>query len=195
MKLRQITTLVIVALVLLAGCERKVEPPGAEERQAILKEAPKVFGTVDDHATLRGVEALYLGQSKDEALDKLGELCPKTMEYRAGEMGGNAWFRGCVFDEPRGPIQSMRVGFWPRVDDRVATLEVKRTDIALKAVRERFRDFADEITVDLPRAGILEMRSKKYQLMADVDEGAEGPTHITLGYTQGWADQLQKASK
>ncbi|QDG50016.1 hypothetical protein FIV42_04445 [Persicimonas caeni] len=183
---------VLLTTILLTACDNRVEPPSAEERQAILKDAPEVFATRDDHATLKGIETLYLGQPKDDALDALAEFCPKTMEYKGGDFAQNAWFRGCVFREPRGALISVRVGFWPKLDDQVATLEVKRTDVKLEAVRERFRDFVDEVTFDVPRAGILEMRSEKYQIHADIDEGADGPTHITMGYTQNWAEKLEK---
>lgn len=189
-RLNAIVLLLLVSLILPA-CDRKAEPPSPEERQAILQDAPSIFTRVDGNATLRGIENLYLGQSRDEALDELSEMCPRAMEYRTGEEKEKAWFRGCVFRQARGPIVSVRVGFWPRLDNRVSTLEVKRADIGLEAVRERFREFVDEVTVDLPRPGLLEMRAKKYQIMADIDEGAEGPTHITLGYTKKWADAQQ----
>ena len=180
----------IILAFLLPACDSKIDPPSVEQQEAILKNAPEIFSTRDGHATLRGIEALYLGQSKDEALEEIAKLCPDAMEYRTGEMSEKAWFRGCVLREPRGPIVSVRVGFWPRIGDRVATLEVKHTNIGLDAVRERFRDFADTVETDLPRPGILEMRAQKYQLMADIDEGAKGPSHITLGYTQEFANTL-----
>lgn len=187
-----ILSAVLLSAITLTACDNKLPPPSAEERQAILNDAPEVFATHDDHITLSGIETLYLGQSKGEALEALAAFCPKTMEYRGGEFAENAWFRGCVFREPIGPIVSLRVGFWPKLGDQVATLEIKRNDVKLDAVRERFRDFADEVTFDVPRAGILEMRSKKYQIHADIDEGADGPTHITLGFTQDWANGLRK---
>lgn len=188
----RILAILILATTALAACDNKVPPPSAEERQAILEDAPEIFAAHDDHVTLDGIETIYLGQPKEEALEALGEYCPKTMEYRGGDFAKNAWFRGCVFREPRGAVVSVRVGFWPKLGDQVATLEVKRNDVKLDVVRERFRDFADDVTFDVPRAGILEMRTKKYQIHADIDEGAEGPTHITLGYTQDWAKELEK---
>jgi hypothetical protein len=182
----------LLAAALLPACDRTVEPPSAEERETILKDAPEIFTTHGDNATFQGVESIYLGQPKDEALAALAEFCPKTMEYRGGRLSEEAWFRGCVFRKPEGPIVSVRVGFWPRLDDQVSTLEVKRTDIGLDATRERFREFADELTLDVPRPGMIEMRAQKYQMLADIDEGAEGPTHITFGYSRDWADELEK---
>lgn len=178
------------ATLLLTACDRKLPPPSEEEREAILQDAPEIIVTEDDRISLAGIDSLYLGQPNDEALAALAELCPKTMDYNTGEIGESASFRGCVFSEPKGEVRSVRVGFWPKIDDRLATLEVKRADIELEAVRERFRDFVDdELTVDLLRSGLLEMRSTKYQLMADTDDGPQGPTHITMGYSPKYVDE------
>ncbi len=178
------------ATLLLTACDRKLPPPSAEEREAILQDAPEIIVTDDERISLAGIESLYLGQPADEALEALDELCPKTMDYQTGEMGKSASFRGCVFSEPKGEVLSVRVGFWPKIDDRLATLEVKRSDIELDAVRERFRDFVDDdLSVDLLRSGLLEMRSTKYQLMADTDDGPQGPTHITMGYSPKYVDE------
>lgn len=190
--MKYILPALLLITLILSACERKVPPPGPEERQEILADAPEIFATKDDTATLRGIESLYLGQPKEDALEALGEFCPKTMEYRGGKLSKNAWFRGCVIPEPEGDITSIRVGFWPQLDDHVATLEIKRKDVELDQVRERFREFVDDVKVDLPHPGMLEMRGQKYQVLADIDEGAEGPAHITLGYTQEWAKELEK---
>lgn len=181
------------AIFLSAGCDRKLDPPSLEEQEAILADAPQPFVNDGDRLALAGIEELHLGQAGDEARERLGRLCPKTMEYRNGSEGDKAWFRGCIFSDPEGPNVSVRVGFWEKLDGRVATLETKRTDTTTAQVRERFRQLADargeELIVDLPREGILEMRTPKHQVMADIDDGAQGPTHITLGYAPSWAEE------
>jgi hypothetical protein len=190
--MKPILAALLLATALLSACDRTVPPPTAEEQQAILEDAPEIFATRGDNATLKGIETIYLGQPKDDALEALADFCPKTMEYRGGRLSDDAWFRGCVLREPKGPIVSIRVGFWPRLGDQVSTLEVKRNDIGIDAARERFRQFADEVIFDIPHPGMVEMRAPKYQMIADIDEGADGPTHITFGYSRKWAKQLEE---
>ncbi len=190
--MKRLLLAVFLPALALAACDRKLPPPSPEQQQAILKDAPPIFATEHDHATLRGLDGIFLGQDKKAALAKLRQLCPKTMEYHNGFLGGDATFQGCVFDKPRGPISSIRVGFWPRIGDKVATLEVKRDDIRLDQVRERFRQFAGKLSVDVPHPGMVEMRAQKYQIMADDDQGKNAPVHIAFGYTQKWGDKLEK---
>lgn len=189
-----ITLALLCALSALftAGCKRP-GPPSPKERAEILKGAPEIFvpETAERGPSFAGIGEIYLGQESDAALQELEKLCPKTMEYRAGDVGENAWFRGCVLKQPVGGILSVRVGFWPKLDERVATLDIKRDDITLGQARERFREFVDELRADYPHPGIVEMRGDKYQMMADIDEGADGPTHIALGYTHKWANSAR----
>lgn len=182
--------ILIAAAAVLAACEEKTPAPTAEERQQILADAPDLFVADDRRLSLEGVESFYLGQPKQQALEALEAFCPKTMDYRAGKEANDAWFRGCVLPEPREGIISVRVGFWPVLDERVATLEVQRTGVSLAAARERFRDLVDELIVDLHRPGIVEMRSHTYQMLADVDDGTAGPTHITVGFNPQRIDQI-----
>jgi hypothetical protein len=183
--------MLIAAAAVLAACEEKTPAPTPEERQDILADAPDLFVVDERGVTLEGVESFYLGQPKDQALEALQDFCPKTMDYRAGKEDKDAWFRGCVLPEARGSITSVRVGFWPVLDERVATLEVQRTGVSVAAARERFRDLVDELSVDLHRPGIVEMRSHTYQMLADVDDGTQAPTHITVGYNPQQVDQLE----
>jgi hypothetical protein len=192
--IRSILATLFVSTLALTACDRTVEPPSPEQRASILKGAPQVFATHDDHVTMAGIETIYLGQPKDAALEALAEFCPKTMEYRGGKLAEDAWFRGCVFQEPIGPIVSIRIGFWPRLGDQVSTLEVKRNDVRLDAVRERFRELVGDVTFDVPHPGMVEMRAQKFQMIADIDEGAQGPTHITFGYSRPWAKRLENES-
>jgi len=184
---------ILVALSLVA-CKPRDVAPTPEEHAAILKDAPELF--VPERGErgpgLAGIGDIYLGQDKDAALAELAKICPKTMEYRAGKAGEDAWFRGCVLksSEQHG-ILSVRVGFWPRIGDRVSTLDVKRDNITLEQARERFREIVPELKGEYPHPGLVEMHGEKYQMLADIDEGADGPTHVVVGYTKPWARTLE----
>jgi hypothetical protein len=188
-----ITPFIIAAAVALVGCDRAPVAPSPAEQAAILEGAPQVFVDGDETRgpSFVGIGDIYLGQPKEEALAQLAKICPTTMEYRAGESGGFAWFRGCVLEEPAGGLLSVRVGFWPELGDRVSTLDIKRSDVTLAETRERFRELVDQVIDEFPHPGLVEMRAKKYQMLADIDEGKDGPTHIAFGYTPKWADQMQ----
>ena len=180
-------------LLAVSACERPARAPSPEQHAALLADAPEIFlpEISEPHrdATLADIGEIYLGQDSESALLELEKLCPKTMEYRAGDVGENAWFRGCVLKKPVGGLLSVRVGFWPKLSDRVATLDIKRDDISLDQARERFREFATDLSADYPHPGLVEMRGEKYQMMANTDEGSDGPTHIAFGYTHKWANK------
>ena len=181
-----------VLLLTTVGCEQSPDRPSPEEVERILDGAPEVIRETDSGATLEGLEGIWLGQPQDDALDALAEMCPDTMEYRLQHTAEKAWFRGCEFDRPKGSIHSIRVGFWPSIGNRVATLEVKRDDVGLPVVRERFRKFTGGVRRDMVRSGYLEMRAERYQLLADRDEGKEGPTHITMGFSRSYAERFDE---
>jgi hypothetical protein len=176
---------------LLACKSEDKQPPSAEEVRQILEDQPAVFVETGAHYTLEGMEGIVLGQPKDDALAALEELCPRTFEYRAGKLGADAWFRGCEFDRPKNGVVSMRVGFWPKLDDRVATLEIKREGVSAPVASERFRQLVGGVNSEIVRSGYVQMRAEKYQMMADWDEGKEGPAHIATGFNP---DNLDKIS-
>lgn len=176
----------------LAGCHARDQAPGPAERAEILKGAPELFAapTTERGPAFADVDALYLGQSQEDALAHLEKLCPNPMDYRSGELGEGAWFRGCVLREPIAGVLSVRVGFWPKLGNRVSTLDIKRDDITLAQAREHFRTLlGDTLEAEHPHPGLVEMFGAQYQMMADIDEGPEGPTHIAFGYTHKWANR------
>lgn len=174
----------------LVACEADTEPPSPEQARQILEGQPQIFVEKDDHFTLEGLGDIAIGDSKPEALEELETICPKTMEYRVGKLGGDAWFRGCEFTKPRDGVVSVRVGFWPSLDDRVATLEVKREGLSAPVVSERFRQFVGGVQSETVRSGFVQMRAQTYQMMADWDEGKEGPAHIAAGFNPDNIDQI-----
>lgn len=187
--------IIVLAALSLLGCKPRDVAPTAEEHAAILKDAPELFVAEQGERGpgLVGIGAIYLGQPKDAALAELAKICPKTMEYRAGKAGEDAWFRGCVLKGGgQHGILSVRVGFWPRIGDRVSTLDIKRDNITLAQARERFREIVPELIGEYPHPGLVEMHGEKYQMIADIDDGADGPTHIVIGYTKPWARTLER---
>lgn len=186
-----VASLVAIAVIFgLAACKSEEKSPSADQVRQILEGQPEVFVESDPHYSLQGMDDIVLGQSKDEALAALEKLCPKTMEYRAGNLGGDAWFRGCEFNRPRDGVISMRVGFWPKLDDRVATLEIKREGLSAPVVSERFRQLVGGVNSEIVRSGFVQMRAEKYQMMADWDEGKEGPAHIATGFNPDNLDEI-----
>ncbi|AWV88239.1 hypothetical protein DFR33_101261 [Bradymonas sediminis] len=185
--------ILLTVAISLVACKPRDVAPTAEEHAAILKDAPELFvpEAGERGPGLVGIGNIYLGQEKDAALAELAKICPKTMEYRAGDAGENAWFRGCVLRKSKDGILSVRVGFWPRIGDRVSTLDIKRDDITLEQARERFRALVPEVTGEYPHPGVIEMRAEKYQMLADIDEGVDGPTHVAVGYSKPFARTLE----
>ncbi|MGM0556842.1 MAG: hypothetical protein ACQEVA_10735 [Myxococcota bacterium] len=175
----------------LAACKSEQKEPSADEARQILEGQPEIFVERGSHYSLQGMDGIVLGQPKDQALAALEELCPRTMEYRVGKFGGNAWFRGCEFNRPRDGIVSIRVGFWPKLDDRVATLEIKREGLSAPVVSERFRQLVGDVDSEIVRSGFVQMRAETYQMMADWDEGKQGPAHIATGFNPENLDKIE----
>lgn len=98
-------------------------------------------------------------------------------------MGSDAYFLGCRL-EGHETIESLRVGFWPDIGERVATLEYKRKTVPPPAVRQRYLAVVDEKDLEEtlePRS--IRIKSARYRLFADWDEGEDGPAHIVVGFS------------
>lgn len=176
--------LTVVAISLLVvGCdrERKVPPLTDQEIVELTDGQPKIFVEKKGTLTLEGLEDLYLGQAHDEAMEVLEKRCEHIKTFDGGWRHSNAVFKGCIIDDGT-DFHTIRVGFWPFNDDRVSTLEIQSEVIALPVVRARFTEIADELTEDLPRRGILMMADQRYKLLANWDDGADEPAHITIGF-------------
>lgn len=192
--MKHLGLIVLFVVICMVGCKPRDVARTPQEHEEILKDAPELFVAEKGARgpTLVGIGDIYLGQKEEQALVELAKICPKTMEYRSGDAGEDAWFRGCVLKDPKDGILSVRVGFWPKLGNRVSTLDIKRDDITLSQSRERFRDLVAEVSGEYPHPGMLEMRGKKYQMLADVDQGTGGPTHVVIGYTRKWSEELAK---
>ena len=166
------------------GCEkhRKAPPLSDAEIEELVAGQPQIFVDKQSSMTLEGIENLYLGQSYDEAMEALHGYCGDGITvYDGGWRHSDAVFKGCLIDEGT-TTRTIRAGFWPFNDDRVSTLEIKSQVIALPVVRARFSQLSQELSLDLPRRGLLQMANNRYRLIANWDEGLDKPVHITIGF-------------
>jgi len=180
------TVLSALAVALLGpltgGCESDGTRPEAWT-DVSLDDQPNLFERRRGHPALTDLRDLYLGQSRDSALETIRRYCgDDVIERGEGMFGGEATFLGCRVERD-GPVQFVRVGFWPRLDERVATLEVKRTSVPPAAVYDSFRRLIDEEPDNrVLRPQIVQLEYPEYRLFADWDQGLDGPTHLTVGF-------------
>ena len=180
-RLTLLLTLTLAAVVVSAGCERRVDPMSQAEVAAALEGQPPIFHLEEGAMTLEGMEGFHLYQSREEALEELARWCPRTTDYEGDWTQEHTTFKGCKTpDHPW--IDTVRIGFHPQLDDRVFTIEQKRRTVPLDAVRARVTAaYGDELVEDVPRAGILMMGTPRYKFFADLDEGKEGLAHVLVG--------------
>ena len=181
---RTLSLLVIlfVASATLTACQKKLAPPLSDaDIQRLTEGEPQIFVEKNGTLTLEGIEDLYLGQSKEDAMKVLTDYCGTLEVFDGGWRHNQAVFKGCIIDD--GPqTKTLRAGFWPHNGDRLSTLEIKDRPLNLAVVRARFSEFADELTEDLPRRGILMMATPDYRLFANWDEGQHGHAHLIIGF-------------
>ncbi len=173
-----------VFLLFAAACEhhRKVPPLTEAELEELTVDQPRLFVETGGTLTLEGMEELYLGQPYEEAMEALGGYCGDRINvFEGGWRHSDAVFKGCLVDEGSTTI-TLRAGFWPFNDNRVSTLEIRSQRVSLPVVRARFSQISNELTMDLPRRGLLQMANSRYRLVANWDEGLDQPAHITIGY-------------
>lgn len=182
----RLSTKVVSALALLCltlpACDfnRKAPPLTAAEIQEITEGQPEIFLFQQGTLTLEGMEAFYLGQSQQDAMERLGEVCDVIETYDGGWRHNQSVFKGCVIDEDN-RIWSLRVGFWPQNENRVSTLEIKDRPLNPRLVRARFAQSAGQLTMDLPRKGLLMMGSPQYRLYASWEGSEAEPVHLIVG--------------
>jgi hypothetical protein len=178
------TGVLAVTLLSTVACEhhRKVPPLSEEEIRELTADQPQLFIDTGATLTLEGMEDLYLGQSYEDGMEALRSYCGERINvFDGGWRHSDAVFKGCLVDEGSTTI-TLRAGFWPFNDNRVSTLEIRSQRVSLPVVRARFTELSDELTMDLPRRGLLQMANSRYRLVANWDEGLDQPAHITVGY-------------
>lgn len=167
------------------ACDSRNEPPASWE-EVNLDEQPPLLEKRNGHPALAELEEFYLGQSRDAAKNALDSLCEETVRRDSGSLGGDAYFLGCrIEDHP--VLEFVRIGFWPKLDERVATLEIKRNPVPPAAVYGRFQqvfqqgfdESPDDMTL-LQQA--IQIETPNYRFFADWDEGLDGPTHLVVGF-------------
>lgn len=173
----------VALLVTLAavGC-RNDETPPETWKTVDMAAQPTLFEMRDGHPALADLDGLFLGQPKKKALEALHAYCKHPVRRDAGMMGGEAYFLGCRL-ETHETLNYVRVGFWPKIDERVATLEIKRTPVPPHAVRRAYLDILEESPKETYNPRRLQIVSNSYRLFADWDaEGREGPVHVMVGF-------------
>lgn len=163
------------------ACDSHNEPP-ASWKEVDLDQQPQLLEKRNGHPALAELEEFYLGQSRDSAKNALDSFCEETVRRDSGSLGGDAYFLGCrIEDHP--VLEFVRIGFWPKLDERVATLEIKRSSVPPAAVYGRFQQVFDESADDstlLQQA--IQIETPNYRFFADWDEGLDGPTHLVVGF-------------
>jgi len=171
-----------LALILTPACEGPApQGPSPEKMATLLKDAPGIFSS--EELKLEGLDGLFLGQSKDEAHEVMGAMCKRLNELDGGRFRGGTYFRGChTPDHPF--IYSFRVGFNPKIQDAVFTLEVKRRPLDQELVRARTWQQIPHIHKELVRRGIQRVEARQFNFLASWDDGVEGPTHLVFGFSE-----------
>lgn len=178
-------------LLLLVNCHEPPAPLTPEEIEVRVKGQPEVFLHEGDRVELEGLEGIYLGMPEAEALAVLRLRCARFVELKGGVMRESSTFKGCL--TPNDPkTYAIRVGLTERADNRVFTLEVQRRHIELTVVRARFVQKFPDLRVDIPKRGVLTMEAGLYNLFADNDGGADGPTHILIGLSDAAVAKLNQ---
>ncbi len=171
--------LTILFLVLLGSCNAEPNRLQDSEVDALLKDAPRVIVN-DGKIRLDGIEEFYLGQSFEEASKFLQKRCVKPLELAPDWKRANTFFLGCLLPDDA-KLLSFRIGFHPQLDKQVFTLEVKRANLGLNVIRAQFYKRLGKPFEDIPKAGVLRMRSTDYNLFASWDSGLDGPMHLIVG--------------
>ncbi len=180
-------TLIALVALLSGGCDgcenhRMAEPMSEEQIASVTEGAPQIFVEQRGTLTLEGLEELYLGQSKDEALEALDTYCERIMTFDGGWRHQEATFKGCNIIADDGSLTTLRAGFWPFADNQLSTLELQDEPRSMELVRARFTEISDRLNQDLPRRGLLLMSSSRYRLIASWDDGSQEPPRITIGF-------------
>ncbi len=171
-----------LSCLLVSSCRDDSTPPDSWEEVELANE-PQLFETRQGHPALIELEGLHLGQKSEPARSALRKYCEHPVRRDSRQMGSDAYFLGCRLEDHE-TIESLRIGFWPDIGERVATLEYKRKAVPPRTVRQRYLTVVDEEGVDEtlePRS--VRITSARYRLFADWDEGKDGPTHIVVGFS------------
>lgn len=178
------------SVIMMVGCQDRPAPPTEQEIAAIASDAPKVF-IGGKEASLEGLDGIWLGQSQADAEAVMKTMCSRFVELDGGWQRAHTIFKGCHLPDDS-VLYTFRVGFNPKIQNRVFTVEVKRRYVPQNLVRKRFFQNFAPVNVDYVRAGMLKAETPTTNMFADWEEGVDGPTHILLGLSDVEVDRLAK---
>lgn len=180
-------------VVLLTACDSPPpQGPSAERIAELTRDAPQLFTT--EPPQLEGLEQLYLGMPKEQAIEVMSTMCTRLIELDGGRFRGGTYFRGC--HTPKHPfLFSFRVGFHPKLNDAIFTLEVKRKPVEHDLVIARIWQQVQGIHTQLIRRGIVRVEAEKYNILADWDDGREAPTHLLIGFSEAEIERRALGAK
>ncbi len=166
------------------GCQKRPDPPTQQELDSIAVDAPTVFKGAP-HVSLEGLDGIWLGQSQQEAEAVMSKMCKRFVELKES----HAMFKGCHLpDHPF--VYTFRVGFSPKIDNRVFTLETKRRPVDQDLVRKRIWQVFPHLKTDYVRTGLLRAETQEYNMFADWEDGLAGPAHILVGLSDAEVTRL-----
>lgn len=166
--------------------------PSAERIEALTQDAPQLFTT--EPPQLEGLEGLYLGMPKEQALEVLSTMCTRLIELDGGRFRGGTYFRGC--HTPNHPfLFSFRVGFHPKLNDAIFTLEVKRKPVEQDVVIARIWQKIEGIHTQMIRRAIVRVEAARFNVFADWDDGRDAPTHLLIGFSEAEIERRALATK
>ena len=166
------------------GCQQRPEPPTQQEIDAIPADAPVLFVGAP-RVSLEGLDGIWLGQSQQEAEAVMSKMCKRFVELKEP----HAVFKGCHLPDHKF-IYSFRVGFSPKIENRVFTLETKRRPVDQALVRKRFWQAFPTLKTDYVRQGLLKAETGTYNMFADWEDGMDGPAHILVGLSDAEVARL-----
>jgi predicted small lipoprotein YifL len=179
--------LVLAALLTaLAGCKSEGPPDAWEDVDP--EAQPTLFEMRASHPALADLKGLYLTQPKEEAVAHLKETYCKDPVRRESQYGDDAYFLGCRLKDDA-TLAFMRIGIWPRIGNRVATLEIQRKDTKPATVYHQFRELVGKPTQERLEPRMIEFITDTHRMFADWDSGLDKPAHIAVGLDPDWSGE------
>ena len=170
--------------LILSGCDSKGPPDSWEEVDQTGE--PRLFERRQSHPALADLDGFYLTQPEGEAIEHLKETYCKHPVRRESQYGDDAYFLGCRLTD-NSTLAFIRIGIWPKIGNRVATLEVQRKSTRPAAVYGQARSLLGAPTHQRLEPRMIEFVTDDYRLFADWDSGLDAPAHIVVGLDPEWS--------
>ncbi|GEM_PF-5097484 len=170
----------------LVGCESD-GPPSSWEK-ADPNSRTDLFEMRHSHPTPVDLEGFYLTQPADEAVEHLKTTYCKNPVRRESQYGDDAYFLGCKLED-HPDLTYLRIGIWPRIGNRIATIEIQRKDTKPATVYDQFKSMMGEPVDHRLEPRLIEFITEDHRMFADWDSGLDGPAHIVVGLDPDWSAQ------